>query len=145
MGVQAEKAAMVSGPIITANGAGVLTADATNVTGVVRIALTGAAQTATLPALTDHPQKKSALGKRFLRVLAVGANVQLAQGAGAAPTIVLNQASAFGTGHVGAGATFLNGAEKEFEVDPKATHLGFISDVATGFIEFYVSDGRGLV
>lgn len=144
MGIQAEKAAMISGPIVTANAQGVLTADPTGITGVLRYALTGVAQSAQLPLEAAHPQKRSTLGKRFIRVLAVGANVQLAQGQGSAPTVVLNQVAAFGTGHVNAGATCVNGVEKEFEIDPRATHLGWVGDAgAAGFLEFFVSDGPG--
>lgn len=142
MGAQQEKAAMISGPLITANASGTLTADPTNLTGVVRVAVTGSAQALTLPAESAHPQKKSTLGKRFLRVLAMGCNVQLAQGCGAAPVPVLNQASAFGTGHVAAAATFVNGVADQWEIDPRATHIGLIGD-GTGFIEFYCSDGPG--
>lgn len=129
----ANKAARVTGPIAAA--------DATNRTGVVRIALTGSAQTATLPTTGRDPQKKSTLGARFIRIAAVGANVQFAQGLGSAPTIVQNQAAAVGTGHASAGATLFNGVAEQFMLDSAATHLGFIGDGgAAGYLEFYVSD-----
>lgn len=145
MGSQVDKAASISGPIITASPTGGLVADPSGLTGVMRIAVTGAAQNFPLPAATGDPQKKSTLGRRFIRILAMGSNVQLAQGAGAAPTIVLNQVSVIGTGHVGAGATFVNGIPEQFELDHRATHVGFIGDVASGFLEYYVSDGPGRV
>jgi hypothetical protein len=142
MGTHSEKAAMISGPIITANALGVLTADPTGITGTMRYAVTTASQGVLLPAAVGDPQKKSTLGTRFLWVLASGCNVQLSHGAGSAPTLVYNQLSAFGTGHVAAGPTFVNGTAREYVVPPGATHLAFIGDAA-GFIEFYVSDGLG--
>jgi len=144
MGALLEKAANVTGPIITPQVVGgALAADTTGLTGVMRIAVTGAAQSFALPAATSDPQKKSTMGKRFLRLVPVGVNVQLAQGAGAAPTIVLNQVSVIGTGHVGAGASFFNGVPDQWEIDQRATHVGFIGDAATGFLEYYISDGAG--
>ena len=142
MGTHSEKAACIGGPIITANALGVLTADPTGLTGTMRYAVTTASQGVPLPAAAGNPQKKSTLGTRFLWVLATGCNVQLSQGAGAAPTLVYNQLSAFGTGHVAAGPSYRNGEPREFIVSEAATHLAFIGDAA-GFIEFYVSDTPG--
>lgn len=127
-----EQAARVVGPIVAA--------DATNRTGVIRVANTGSAQTATLPTSGAERGKKSTLAKRFIRIAAVGANVQFGFGIGSAPTIVLNQASAVGTGHVSAGATLFSNNPEQFLIPSDATHIGWISDAAAGYLEFYVSD-----
>jgi len=115
-------------------------ADATMRTGGWRIALTGAAQSVALPTAGAEKGKRSTLGGRFVRAMAVGANVQLAQGVGAAPTVVLNQVSVMGTGNAGFGMTLANGQAESFRLDSAATHLGWVSDAAAGFLELYVSD-----
>jgi hypothetical protein len=142
MGTHSEKAAAISGPIIRANALGVLTADPTGNSGTMRYAVTTASQGVPLPVAVGDPQKKSTIGSRFLWVLAAGCNVQLSHGEGSAPTLVFNQLSAFGVGHVAAGPTLVNGTAREYVVPTSATHLAFIGDAA-GFIEFYVSDGQG--
>lgn len=128
-----EQAARVTGPIAAA--------DATARTGVMRVAFTGSAQTATLPTTGAEKGKKSTLGKRFIRIAAVGANAQWAFGVGSAPTIVLNQTAAVGTGNAGAGATLFNGLPEQLLIPSEVTHIGFIGDNSTtGYLEFYVSD-----
>ena len=137
MGILSEKAASVAGPIAAA--------DPTGITGVMRIAVTGAAQSFALPAAAADPQKKSSMGGRFIRLCFVGVNGQLAQGLGTAPTIVNNQVSVIGAGSAGAGATFFDGVPEHFDLDHRATHIGFIGASAAGFLEYYVSDKPGRV
>lgn len=131
MGSHMEQAARITGPISAA--------DPTARRGVTRVALTGAAQNIALPTTGREPGKASTLGSRFIRLLAVGANVQLVESVGAV-TVVLNQVAAVGTGNTQAGATYLNGAAESWRLDSATTHLSFISDAAAGFLEFYVSD-----
>lgn len=106
----------------------------------MRIAVTGSAQSFALPTTGANPGAKSTLGRRFIRFVFVGVNGQLAQGLGSAPTIVLNQVSVIGTGHASAAPTYFNSAPDQFQLDHRATHIGFIGDAATGFLEYYVSD-----
>lgn len=127
-----DQAARITGPLAAV--------DATMRTGVWRIALTGAAQSVALPTAGKPADKGSTLAGRFVRVLAVGANVQLAQGIGSAPVVALNALSVMGTGNAAAGATFVNGLPEPFRIDSQATHLGWIADAGAGFLELYVSD-----
>jgi hypothetical protein len=129
----AEQAARITGPISAA--------DPTHRTGVVRVALTGASQSIALPPQPAAEKRwgRSALAGRFVRLLVVGANVQLCQ-AKSAVTVVLNQATTIGVGSVAAGATFLNGVPDSFRLESDATHLCFISDAGAGFLELYISD-----
>ena len=128
-----EQAARITGPKAAA--------DTTGLTGVMRYALTGANQQVTLPTNSTVKGKKNNYGARFIRFLAMGANVQWAWGSGSAPTIVLNQASALGTGHVSAGATLVNGVPEQLMISSEATHIAFIGDNSTtGYLEFYLSD-----
>jgi hypothetical protein len=118
----------------------VAAADPTMRTGTFRIALTGAAQNVALPTAGADKGKRSTVGGRFVRVLATGANVQISQGIGAAPVVVLNQISVMGTGHAGAAPTCVNGLPESFRLESEATHLGWISDAAAGFLELFISD-----
>lgn len=115
------KAALIQGPIAAA--------DATGLRGVHRIAVSGSAQSFAIPS--------GLLGKRGFINLYATADVQWAFGIGSAPTIVLNQASAPGTGHVGAGATLPTGQWMAFPIAEGATHVGFIG--TTGFLEWFNS------
>jgi hypothetical protein len=129
-----EQAARVTGPIAAA--------DVSGLTGVHRYAVTtsdgNVALTARDPAAPGY--RKSKLGGRFIRLLAMGANVQYAFGTGAAaPDINLNETSALGTGDVNAGATLVNGIPEHVLVPSEATFLAWVGD-GNGFLEFYVSD-----
>ena len=128
-----EQAARVTGPKAAA--------DNTGLTGVMRYALTGANQQVTLPTNSTVKGKKSNYGARFVRLLAMGANVQWAEGHGSAPTIVLNQTAAMGTGHVSAGVTLVNGVPEHVQISSEATHIAFVGDNSTtGFLEIHISD-----
>jgi hypothetical protein len=132
-GQHSEKAARITGCVAAA--------DPTMRTGGWRIALTGAAQSVALPTAGKETLKKgSTLSGRFVRLLAVGANVQFAQGRGSAPVPVLNQASVMGTGHVGFAMTLANGVPEPIIIDTEATHFGWVSDAAAGFLEMVVAD-----
>jgi hypothetical protein len=121
-------------PIISKNSAIRLPSSAANplgATGVYRIAVTTAASNFAIPA-----QFKG----NFVKVQAVGCNAQVAIArTAAAPTLVLNQASAPGTGHVAAGATVPNGSFIDGLCPKDSTFFCYVCDAA-GFLEFYVSE-----
>lgn len=119
-GLALEKAAAIQAPIAAANPAGN--------TGVHRIAVSGSAQSFALPA--------GMIGKYI--TLFCTAEIQYALGLGAAPTIVLNQAAALGTGHAAAGKTLTAGQDKDVPIPKAATHIGWIG--TTGFVEIYCSE-----
>lgn len=129
-----DQAARVTGPIAAA--------DATWRTGVIRVAVDGTQQSLALPTTGKDPNRGSTIGGRFIRILAMGANVQFAQGRGTAPALVLTDVASGGppvTPDVNSGATLVNGIPDGFIVDSQATHFGYRSDAA-GFLEFFVSD-----
>lgn len=132
MGSHVEQAARVTGPKAVA--------DATARTGVQRIAVSGTNTQVALPTASLEPGCKSSIGDRFIRILAYSADVQWAEGEGAAPTLVWNQVAAPGTGHVAAGATLIAGFPEHEKLGSKTTHLAFITGGGAGFVEFYVSD-----
>lgn len=125
-----------SGPIAAA--------DATWRTGVIRVALDGNAQSVAIPTTGKRDDRASTIASRYIRLVVMGANAQVAQGLGSAPSITLNEVSAGGpplVPDVNSGATYVNGIPDEFELDPKCTHIGFRGDNgAAGYIEFFVSD-----
>jgi hypothetical protein len=123
-GTAAAKAALIQAPIAAL--------DATGNTGVMRIAITGSAQNFALPS--------ALVGTRKFIALFCTADIQYAFGIGAAPTLVLSQASAPGTGHASAGATLPAGQWKDVPIPEKATHVGFIG--STGFLEMYNSQAN---
>lgn len=130
-----DQAARVTGPISAA--------DTSGRTGVMRLALTGSAQTFTLPTASKAHDKKHALAGRFITMYADGDSIQWAFGKGAAPTIVRDQVSVVSTGHVSAGATLVNGVPRSFLIPNDCTHVGLISKTAsppTSYLEWYVSD-----
>lgn len=117
-------------------------ADSTGRTGVMRVALSGANQSFTLPTTGAEPGKKSTLGGRFITMMVVGTNAQIAFGVGTNININIDEPAALGTGDANAGATLIDGRERRFLVPSEATHLSFrgTSGGALGFIEYYVSD-----
>jgi len=122
--VAEERAALIKAPVAAA--------DATGATGVFRVAISGASQNAALP---------SAWVQRGFVCLYCTADVQYAFGIGAAPTLVLNQASAVGTGHVSAGKTLPAGQDKDVPIPVGATHIAWIG--SSGYIELYNSQAIG--
>lgn len=128
-----EKAARVTGP------KGV--ADVSARTGVQRHAVTSTQIQITLPTTGKEKNVKSTIGKRWIRLLALGSNVQWSEGHGAATTVVYNQASATGTGHASAGATLIDSVPEQVMISSECTHLTFICPSGgTGFVEFHISD-----
>lgn len=128
-----EQAARVTGPKAVA--------DATARTGTQRIAITSTQTQVPLPTTGKAKGKASTIGGRFIRLLAVGTNVQWSEGHGAASTVVFNQAAAVGTGHASAGATLMDGMPEQMQICSEVTHLTFIANTSlSGFVEFYVSD-----
>ena len=107
-------------------------ADATGETGTMRAATTIGSVPHTIP---------SGMKGRYVDLLVVGANTQYAitQGTNTAPTLVYNQASAFGTGHAAAGRTLVDSIEKPVYFPSDATTITVISTSTTGFFEAAVS------
>lgn len=108
-------------------------ADNTHGTGMQRVACTGAAQTFAL---------EQAMRGKFLYFRAIGVEVQCAL-APTAQSLVLDQASsaAANTSSAAAGATLYAGEFFDRLSLDQATHLCWISRTATGFVEFFVSEG----
>lgn len=108
------------------------TADATGETGVMRIATTAGSVTHTIP---------TAMKGRYWDVMVIGANTQYAVtlGTATAPTLVYNQAAAFGTGHAAAGKTLVDSVEKSLFIPADATSITVISSGAAGFLEAAIS------
>lgn len=123
-GAAVEKACSLKGPIAAA--------DPTGQTGVHRIAITGSAQSFTVPA---------ALQGKYITIYCT-AEIQYAFRIAAAPTIVLNQASALGTGHVAAGKTLPAGQDKDVPVpkggNGESVFIGWIG--TAGFVEIVCSE-----
>ncbi len=135
MGSHSEKAAALAGAVAAAS--------TTGLTGVMRYPGSASNTPITLAVAPEKTSGASALAGRFLRIRPVGCSVQYAQGFGAAPTLVYNQASTYGTGSVAAGATVVDGTFEDFVVDARTTHLSFICSTAAGFVEFYVTNHPG--
>ena len=108
--------------------------EATGPYGVYRIATSGSAQNAALP---------EALVGKWIDLYCSTNAVQFAFGEGSAPTLVYDQASAVGTGHVAAGKTLPVGVVLPQRVPDKATHLSWIGAGAGGFLEFHLSERPG--
>lgn len=108
-------------------------ADNTTGKGNQRIACTGAAQTY---ALKDYQKI------RFLYFRAIGVEVQ-ATLAGSAQTLVLDQVSsaAAATSSAACAPTLYAGEFWDRVPLDAATHLCWISRTATGYVEFFVSEG----
>jgi hypothetical protein len=124
----------VSAPIVSKNSSVRLptsAADSTGKAGVYRIAVTTSANNFAIPTSWQGC---------FLRVQPVGCNAQVAiSRAIAAPTLVINQASAPGTGNAAAGATVANGAFLDGIVPKGSTFFCYVCD-GSGFLEFYMSE-----
>jgi hypothetical protein len=108
------------------------TADATGETGTMRVATTAGSVAHTIPA---------GMKGRYVDVMVVGANTQYAitTAAQTAPTLVYNQAAAFGTGHAAAGKTLIDSVEKSLYFPADATTITVISSGTAGFFEAAVS------
>src|SRR5512139_2693661 len=117
------RACLVSGPIAVA--------DATGATGTMRYATTASSQNVAIPA---------AMQGCWIKLQAVTNQVDWAFGIGSAATIVLNQASAAGTGHASAGDTLAAGATDQVLVpkprDGKPVYISFISSTTGGYFVF---------
>ena len=119
MSVMENKAASIPFPVAVA--------DSTGLRGVHRVANSGANQPFTVP---------SAWKGKWLSVQACGADVQVALGTSAAPTLTYNPPSAIGTGSAASGATaFAVGAPVEGIVPLDCGYLSWIAASATGYTE----------
>lgn len=107
-------------------------ADSTNATGVCRYASSTSNATAAMP--------EAWRGKWVTFRSLGGCYTQFAYGVGSAPALVLDQASAIGTGHVSAGATVVAEGSEPFLIPSEATHLAWISSATGGFVEFELSE-----
>jgi hypothetical protein len=125
MSVAADKAASIQGPIAAA--------DATGLTGVMRVAMTGSSQSVAIPT--------ELRGKYVDLYCTVEAQYAFGTGA-AAPTIVTDQAAALGTGHASAGKTLPAGIDKSVLVPTNATFIAWKG--ASGFIELVCSEARNV-
>lgn len=121
-----EAAALVGHPVSRASTNGL--------EGVSRILLTGSAQNVAIPTLWR--------GKFLtLTVNSVDYVQYVFSDTGAAVTVVLNQVSAPGTGHVSAGKTVFSQTSVDRRVPKNCTHLNFISSGANaGWLEIEVSE-----
>ena len=75
-----------------------------------------------------------------MSAFANGAVLYLAFGEGSAPTVVVAPAAPFGTGHVSSGEGIPNGSKERAQVPRTATHIAWISSVATGSVQFCCSE-----
>lgn len=108
------------------------TADATGETGTLRTATTTSSAAHTVP---------SGMKGRYVDVLVTGASTQYAvtvEGE-TAPTLVYNQAAAWGTGHAAAGSTLVDGVRQSLYFPSNAKTFTVISTGTAGFLEAYVS------
>jgi hypothetical protein len=126
MSVIGDKADAIQAPTVAA--------DSTGLYGCWRISgITTAASVAVPARYRNH----------YLRLKARDADIQIGFSAGAAgATLVLNQASTMGTGHVGAGYTLANGESIDVLVPYDATFLNYIVVSGTGRLEGFVSEAR---
>lgn len=117
------------------------TADATNETGIVRVAGSASSVPVAVP---------SGMKGRWVRVRSVGVNTNICvtlYGAGGvsaptAPTLVYGQLSAFGTGHLAAAASVLSGEYQDLYVPLNAYQFVYIQETATGTLEVYVNSRK---
>lgn len=108
--------------------------DATNgLTGVYRIAVTTTAASYALP---------TGFRGNFVKIYASGTDIQCGFSRGAT-TIVLNQASALGTGHAQAGATVPNGTFIDGLVPRHSTYFNVLG-IGGGFVELYLSEALNI-
>lgn len=110
-------------------------ADATGRTGVMRAATTTSSVNHTIP---------SALKGHWVRLLSKGASTQyvVVLDGTTAPTLVYNQTAALGTGHVGVGATLVDGTPEHVWIPRDAKQITVISDGAAGFFELHGSSNN---
>lgn len=117
------RACLVSGPIAAL--------DTSGATGVTRYATTAASQNALIP---------DAMRGCWIKIQAVGLQIDWAFSVGATQAIVLNQASTLGTGHASAGDTLQAGVTDQVLVpktkDNKPIYINFISSGTSGFLVF---------
>lgn len=117
-------------------------ADATGKRGVFRIAASTSNTSTALPTTTTadgvNPRTWCT---HYVRIQSIGCNTQVAFST-VARTLVINQASAIGTGSSVAGFTIPSGTYQDFMVPKDAAFINFISDAAgaTCFVEIYMSE-----
>lgn len=128
MSVLDTKAASVAAPVAAADPAGRR--------GVYRYSSSLSSQSIALP---DTSGVKHALRGNFVHVTSVGCNTQVAFSVGP-QTLVFNQSSTIGTGHVAAGETVFANCRERRLVPRDATHVNFISDAAGYYVEFAIAE-----
>lgn len=120
----------------------VAVADATGKRGVMRVVASTSNTSTALPTITGGDSRvRTAWGGHFVRIQSIGCDTQVAFST-TARTLVINQASAIGTGSNVAGWSVVSGTYQDFIVPADATHINFISSAAgaTCFVEFYMSE-----
>lgn len=118
-------------------------ADATGKTGVYRYASSTSSQSVALPSAwkTLRSANIGAFGSGpFIRVYSDTTYTQVAFSQ-ASGTLVIDQASAFGTGHVSAGGTVPIGGYMDFMIPRDCGYITWISKATGGFVEFYLNEG----
>lgn len=112
-------------------------ADATSATGVLRVAATTSSTAVTIP---------QGMRGKWVSVLARGADTQwgVVMDGATAPTLVYDQAAAFGTGHAAAGWTTLSNTREQVVLPVNAKQIVYICANATAgnYVEFRVSSGK---
>jgi len=108
-------------------------ADSTGKTGTQCYASSASNQSFTIP---------TAWRGSWITIQSCGCYTDVGHGVGSAPTMVLNQAAAVGTGHVSAGPRIHQDSDADYLVPENATHLAFISSGTGGFVKFWLSEAR---
>ena len=107
--------------------------DTTGKAGVYRIAVSTTAASYALP---------TGMVGNFVKIYASGTDIQCGFSRGAV-TIVVNQASALGTGHAAAGATVPNGMFIDGLVPKNSTYFNVLG-IGSGFVELYLSEALNI-
>lgn len=102
----------------------VAAADTSGLTGVYRIALTGALQSVAVPG--------GMVGKFATLTVCSNDDVQFAFGMGAAPALVLNQVSTVGAESAASGKTIFSRTSVDRRIPRGATHLSVIATGGSG-------------
>jgi hypothetical protein len=127
------KAALVKGPLLSTSVAGT----PEQMDGVGGILNTGASQSIAIP---------ERFRGGFVSLQCVGASCQFGfSRAPAAPTIVQNQASTFGTTNAARGYTLPQEVERSYQIPDGVNWLTWISSSAAGNLEIYFSEVLALL
>lgn len=139
-GKNQDQAALKSHPVAAA--------DATGLTGVYRVAITGAAQSIVLPAaVAPSAAAQVGVASKFVSLRVVPSSptgttdIQYAFSK-AAQTLVRNQVSTTASPSAAAGATLSAGEVADGRIPATMAYLNIFGSAADGYIEYYVSETR---